>query len=130
MSEDIIIEIYNCFHPFVPLPAGDPAYVDCSAVRGDENIFRELGRVGKTTELLRLREYLKDKGCFVVYFGATDKDIDEQDAQYTDILLACTRHILEDLKDYSNPQPLLNWLSSSYFDKIREDERFQVLLQE
>ncbi|MEC4892144.1 MAG: ATP-binding protein [Oscillatoria sp. PMC 1051.18] len=132
MSEDVITEIYNCFHPFVPLPAGDPAYVDCSAVRGDENIFRELGRkiirsnpatcqvytghrgVGKTTELLRLREYLKSKGCFVVYFGATDKDIDEQDAQYTDILLACTRHILEDLKDYSDPKPLLNWLSSRW----------------
>jgi len=55
--------------------------------------------VGKTTELRRLKAYLEERGCFVVYFPATDSDIDSQDAQYTDILLACARHILEDLKD-------------------------------
>jgi len=27
--------LYNAFDPFRPLPAGDPAYVDCHEVRGD-----------------------------------------------------------------------------------------------
>ncbi|NEO97091.1 MAG: ATP-binding protein, partial [Moorea sp. SIO3G5] len=43
-----------------------------------------------------------------------EKDIDEIDAQYTDILLACTRNILEKLKEYASPNPLLNWLQSRY----------------
>ena len=132
MSEELITNIYNAFNPFQPLKPGNPAYVNCSQVRGEENIFREVGRkiirsnqrtcqlytghrgVGKSTELLRLKDHLEKKGCFVVYFGATEGDIDEQDAQYTDILLACTRHILEELKDYASPQPLLNWLKGRW----------------
>ncbi|NJO10986.1 MAG: hypothetical protein HC840_24850 [Leptolyngbyaceae cyanobacterium RM2_2_4] len=65
--------IYNAFDPFEPLPAGDPVYVNCSKVRGAENILLDLGRqillsdrlthqlytghrgAGKSTELLRLR---------------------------------------------------------------------------
>ncbi len=132
MTEDLITKIYNSFHPFEPLQPGSPAYVDCSAVRGNENIFKEIGTkiirsnsktcqlytghrgVGKSTELLRLKKYLEKNGCFVVYFGATEGDVDEQDVQYTDIILACTRHILEDLKNYANPQPLLTWLKSRW----------------
>jgi hypothetical protein len=109
MSEDLITKIYNSFNPFEPLQPGDPAYVNCSEVRGKENIFQEIGRriilsqertcqlytghrgVGKSTELLRLKDYLERNGCFVVYFGATEGDIDEQDAHYTDIILACIR---------------------------------------
>jgi hypothetical protein len=101
-------------------------------VRGNENIFNEIGRkilrsdrstcqlytghrgAGKSTELLRLKKDLEDKGCFVVYFGATDGDIDEQDACYTDIILACTRNILQELKNYAKPDPLLNWLKSRW----------------
>ena len=132
MSQDLITNIYNAFNPFDPLEAGDPAYVNCSAVRGNEDIFREIGRkvvrsnrptyqlytghrgVGKSTELLRLKKFLEDKGCFVVYFGATEGDIDEHDAEYTDILLSCTRHIIEELKDYASPKPLLTWLESRW----------------
>jgi hypothetical protein len=132
MSEDLITKIYNSFNPFEPLKPDDPAYVNCSAVRGNEDIFREVGKkiiradrktcqlytghrgVGKSTELLRLKKYLEKNGCFVVYFGATEGDIDEQDAHYTDIILACTRHILEELKDCASPKPLLNWLQSRW----------------
>ncbi|MGC1246894.1 MAG: hypothetical protein WA865_11845, partial [Spirulinaceae cyanobacterium] len=32
-------------------------------------------------------------------------------AQYTDILLACTRHLLKDIKN-SNAEPILDWLKS------------------
>ena len=41
-SEDLISEIYNLFDPFDPPP--EEAYVDCGAVRGDWNVFTELGR--------------------------------------------------------------------------------------
>ena len=137
MAQDFITQVYNAFNPFEPLKPGDPAYVNCSEVRGNEDIFREIGRkilrsdpytcqlytghrgAGKSTELLRLKEYLEKKGCFVVYFGATEGDIDEQDAQYTDILLACTRHILEELKNYAKPDPLLHWLNSRW-DSLKE----------
>lgn len=132
MSEELIANIYNAFDPFRPLQPGDPMYVDCRQVRGDEDIFRELGKkilrshqstcqlytghrgVGKSTELLRLRAYLAERGCSVVYFAADQEDIDPEDAQYTDILLACTRHILEELKNQASPKPLLDWLKGRW----------------
>ncbi|NEO71624.1 MAG: ATP-binding protein [Moorea sp. SIO3H5] len=152
----LIKKIYNQFQPFYVLPANDPIYVNCSAVRGDDNIFREIGKnilfsnqatcqlytghrgVGKSTELLRLEDYLQKDGCFVVYFPATEGDIDEIDAQYTDILLACTRNILEKLKEYAAPNPLLNWLESRWtelkdlalseveFEKLTVEAQIQV----
>ena len=130
MSQDLITKVYNAFNPFQALQPGNPAYVNCSEVRGNDNIYREIGRkivrsnestcqlytghrgVGKSTELLRVKKFLEENGCFVVYFGATDGDIDEQDAQYTDILLSCTRHIIEELKSYAQPNLLLTWLKS------------------
>lgn len=131
-EEELIIDIYNAFNPARPLEANDRFYVDCSEVRGDENIFRELGRkiifsdestcqlytghrgVGKSTELLRLKDYLEKNHCFVVYFQADQEDIDSEDTQYTDILLACTRHLLEDLEGCANSDPLINWLKSRW----------------
>ena len=134
MSQDLITNLYNSFDPFQPLPAGDAAYVDLRSVRGDANILRDLGNkiirspgrntcqlyaghrgAGKSTELLRLQADLNQKGCFVVYFAADRDDLDPEDAQYIDILIACTRHLLDALKD-ANPQPLLTWLSDRQQD--------------
>ncbi len=127
LDPKLIDKIYNAFDPFEPLEPGDPAYVECGEVRGDSNIKQDLGRkivrtdsptcqlyaghrgAGKSTELLRLQKYLEDNQCFVVYFSADKEDIDSEDAQYTDILLACTRHLLQDLRD-NNPDPILHWL--------------------
>jgi len=127
----LLKQIYNTFNPFQPLLAGDPVYVDCQEVRGSGDIIRWLGRdilisdpytyqlyaghrgAGKSTELLRLKKYLEDNHCFVVYFAADEEDINPQDAQYTDILLACTRHLLEELKN-TDPKPLLNWLQQRW----------------
>mgnify|MGYP000724551841 CR=1 FL=1 len=99
-DEELIIKIYNAFNPARPLEANDRFYVDCSEVRGDESIFRELGKkiifseestcqlytghrgVGKSTELLRLKDYLEKKGCFVVYFQADQEDIDSEDSEW------------------------------------------------
>lgn len=131
-QEEILERLYNAFDPFEPLHPGDPAYVDCRAVRGDEDILIELGRkmprtnrqtcqlfsghrgAGKSTELLRLKEFLESKQFFVVYFAADAEDIESEDAQYTDILLACTRHLLESLKDHAEPRPLLDWMKSRW----------------
>ncbi|MDJ0725203.1 MAG: AAA family ATPase [Prochloraceae cyanobacterium] len=136
---ELIKGIYNAFDPFRPLKPGDSAYVDCQKVRGDSNIEMQLGKKivfaevsddkdnstcqlysghrgsGKSTELLRLEKYLSDRDCFVVYFIADREDIDPEDAQYTDILLACTRHLLEKLRK-TNPDPILNWLKDRWKD--------------
>lgn len=132
-DEQLLKQLYNAFQPFYPLPPGDPAYVDCREVRGDGDILIDLGRniqysqentcqlyaghrgAGKSTELLRLQKDLEDKGYFVVYFPADEKDINPEDTAYTDILLACTRHLLETLKG-ANPKPLLDWLGARWED--------------
>ena len=125
---DALTNIYNAIDPFKPLEPGDPAYVDCQAERGDADVVRDVGReilrsdrftcqlyaghrgAGKSTELLRLKQTLEENGCFVVYFAAVgeDGDIDPQDVQYTDILLASARHLLEELSQ-ADPTPLVNW---------------------
>ena len=92
---DLITKIYNSFDPARPLPAGDPQYVDCREVRGDEDIVSDLGKrirnsdqmtyqlytghrgSGKSTELRRLQKSLEDHGFFVVYFEADEEDIDK-----------------------------------------------------
>ncbi|BAZ12847.1 hypothetical protein NIES4071_46810 [Calothrix sp. NIES-4071] len=126
----LIKALYNVFDPSSPLPAGDPAYVDCNDVRGEGDILIDIGKdiflseektcqlysghrgAGKSTELLRLQKDLDDKGFFVVYFAADEQDIEPQDVEYSDILLACTRRILEALKDRGNPYPVLEWLKN------------------
>lgn len=63
---------------------------------------------GKSTELLRLKQDLETKGCTVVYFSAEDQDINPEDVEYTDILIACTRHFLETIRE-ADPKPVLSW---------------------
>jgi len=132
-STEVLKRIFNAFDPFRPLPAGDQGYVDCREVRGDGDILFQLSReivysdpmtcqlytghrgAGKSTELLKLKKYLEDEKFYVVYFAADDEnDIDPEDTQYTELLLACTRHLLKSLKDKANPNPLLNWLKKRW----------------
>jgi len=132
-STQLLRDLYNAFDPFQPLPAGDPAYMDCRSVRGDANVLVDLGNkvirsdrvlcqlyaghrgTGKSTELLRLKADLEQKGCFVVYFAADNDDIDPEDVEYTDILLTCTRHLLEQLNTV-DAKPVLNWLRDRWDD--------------
>jgi hypothetical protein len=145
-----LVALYNAFNPSRPLEPGNPFYVNCHAVRGDDNIWRELGKkielsdqptcqlytghrgVGKTTELLTLKQMLENKGFRVVYFASED-DVAQEDAHYIDILLACTRHIAEDLKNQANPSPLVNWLESqlkSLVDLALMEVKFEDLTLE
>ncbi|MEA5470742.1 P-loop NTPase fold protein [Spirulina sp. 06S082] len=148
--EALLDEMYNSFTP-KPLQPNDRRYVDCRAVRGDEDVVKDLGRTvrrsddftyqvysgyrgsGKTTELLRLKKDLEDRDHTVVYFAADEQDLSVQDVQYTDILLACTRHLLQELKDKANPDPILDWLKGRLQDfqdvMLREVKIEQVNLQ-
>lgn len=128
-SPETLKKIYNFFDPLWPLPAGDPAYVDCTEVRGDGDVITELGNpivfsarqtcqlyaghrgAGKSTELRRLEEYLKKKEFTVVYFAADEEDIDPEDTQYTDVLLSCARHVLKQLQG-SGDNPVWRWIKS------------------
>ncbi|MBD2665508.1 AAA family ATPase [Richelia sinica] len=139
--------LYNAFDPFRPLPAGDPAYVDCQEVRGDGDILEAVGReilysdrktcqlyaghrgAGKSTELLRLQKDLDEKGFFVIYFAADEEDIDPEDVQYTDILLACTRNILTAFKDKTNSPAILNWLKERCED-LKDFLQTKISLEE
>ncbi|MGD2182099.1 ATP-binding protein [Lusitaniella coriacea] len=134
-DEQFLDNFYNACDPFEPLPVGDPRYVDCKAVRGNEDIFvlgKKLRRSrrtacllysghrggGKSTELLKLQGYLRQHDFFVVYFAADEEDVDTEDTEYTDILLACTKHLLRQLKN-TNAQPLRDWLRR-FWDDIKD----------
>lgn len=143
-DEALLKRLYNAFDPLRPLEAGDPAYVNCQSVRGDGNVLIDLGKTilnadrptcqlyaghrgaGKSTELKRLEKYLIEKGCFVVYFPADEADLDAQNTEYTDILLATTRHLLETLQQSANPLPVVNWLKERWTDlKGLMDTKFE-----
>ncbi len=133
MTPNFHKQLYNTFNPLYPLEAGDEAYVDCKEVRGDGDIITQLGSsitlseadqftcqlytghrgAGKSTELKRLKKDLEDKGLFVVYFAAGD-DLEEEDIEHSDILLACTRYLLEALKDEADANPLIEWLKERW----------------
>ncbi len=134
MSEELIAKLVDVFDP-VPLSADSPLYVDLRSVRADADVCRDLGKkilrspqekytyqlyaghrgAGKSTELLRLKKHLAENSCFVVDFAADNGDIDPEDAQYTDILIACTRHLLEGFKQ-ANSKPLQDWLRNRWQD--------------
>lgn len=124
--------LYNAFDPFSPLEVGDKRYVDCKSVRGDQDIIADLGNriilsrlntcylysghrgAGKSTELLRLKRHLEENQFYVVFFDADAEDIQSADTQYTDILLACTRHLLESLQERGNSQKIVKWVKSRW----------------
>lgn len=57
MTQDFqfLKRLYNAFDPFRRLPAGDPAYVNCNNVWGDDDILVGVGR-----EIL-----MSDRICFI-----------------------------------------------------------------
>jgi hypothetical protein len=142
---DLLAEIYNSFNPFET--ASKEAYVDCREVRGNWEVYQELGKkivlsnkatcqlcsghrgTGKSTELLRLKENLEEREYFVVYFAVDDQDIEPEDVEYADILMACTRHLVEEVK-IEQHNPLLEWMKSrweSFKDLMLMEVSFEKL---
>ena len=127
--DELITEIYSAFEPFLPPPEG--TYVNCESVRGRWNVVRELGNqitrsksptcqlysghrgVGKTTELLRLRDHLERKHYKVVYFAVDDEDVEPQDTEYADVLFACTKNLIQSVR-LTGRNPLLEWMKDRW----------------
>lgn len=109
-------DAYNAVDPTQPLSAGDPRYVDCNDVRGNEDTVVQMFKTisysdqnthhlftghrgcGKSTELLRLKARLEQAGFHVIYF-AVDEYLDPNDLIYTDLLLSIARRVEEDFRN-------------------------------
>jgi hypothetical protein len=145
-ARDTIGKIYSAFEPFKP--AESHVYVHLEAVRGGWDIFREMGRridraeyptcqlysghrgVGKSTELLRLKLWLEERDFFVVYFAADQADIEPEDASYADVILACTRNLVQQVRLETDENPILTWLSSrwgEFKELAQSDVEFESL---
>ncbi len=110
-------DAFNACDPARPLEAGDSRWVDLAAGRGDEGssvaqcrrrILRSDSALvqllaghrgcGKSTELRRLQRSLEQDGYFVAYFEA-DADLDLEDTEPPDILLAFIRNLEATLRE-------------------------------
>ncbi|ABW31910.1 P-loop NTPase fold protein [Acaryochloris marina] len=107
-------------------------YIDFSSVRGGE-VIEELGQTialmdpdptcqlfsghigcGKSTELLRLKKELQEKGFHVVYFESS-ADLDMGDVDVSDILLAIAHQVSESLEAAKIST------QSSYFNRLLKE---------
>ncbi len=108
---------FTACDPPRPPEAGDPRWVDLAAGRGDEGsaVAKSLLRIlrsdrplvqllagnrgcGKSTELRRLQLSLEQDGYFVAYFEV-DGDLDLEDTEPPDILLAFIRNLEAALRE-------------------------------
>lgn len=80
----LIDDLYNAFDPYQPLPPNHPAYVDCTAVRGESNILVDLGNRRGAIAFLYLSALFGTSGCGKVYGVASfegEFECYEQDLQ-------------------------------------------------
>ena len=143
-------DVFNTANP-IPLQSGDSRYVDCTAVRGNEDavtlmfnaiswsdqpataqLFTGHRGCGKSTELFRLKKRLEDAGYAVIYFGA-DEAIDVEDVVYSDVLVAIAQQVFSGLQTLhvKLDDDLLNdvfaWFAEVVYEKANTKE-FQAEL--
>jgi hypothetical protein len=141
-------KLYKAFDPFRPLPANDSAWVDCASVRGEEDILLGLGLeiqrspevtcqlyaghrgAGKSTELLRLQEDLQNQQYRVVYFAVDDGDLEPEDTQYSDILLACARQLVSQLRSASGQDDRFREWVRRLVEDLRQLGALELSLEE
>jgi hypothetical protein len=130
-------DVFRVTDPGKPLESGDPRYVPCEKVRGNEDIvefllntisWQEEGTYchqlftghrgcGKSTELLRLKARLENAGYAVFYYEAGD-DLDLYDVKYTDIILSIVRKITSEIKlDENLLSEVQEWFAETLYDK-------------
>ena len=116
MDTDLTRKVYQVFDP-APLQATQmDLYVDLDPVRGNPDVVTRLAErilfsnkptcqiiaghrgCGKSTELRRLQRSLTEKCLFVVYCEA-DEDIDRNDVDFPEVLVAVIRQMAKQLKD-------------------------------
>jgi hypothetical protein len=143
-------DVFNTANP-IPLQSGDPRYVDCTAVRGNEDavtllfnainwsdqpatahLFTGYRGCGKSTELFRLQKRLEDAGYAVIYFGA-DGVIDIDDGVYSDVLVAIAQQVFDGLQtlgvklDDDLLDDIFKWFAEIVYEKANTKE-FQAEL--
>ena len=79
---------------------------------------------GKSTELLRLQDKLAhppngDKPLFVVYFEADEEDLDVNDVDFPDLLLAVIREVAKSLRVREKVELRPTWLNR-FMDDLRQ----------
>jgi len=117
-------EIYSIFVPSPLQPDQNALYVDLEDVRGNAGIVNRMAEKirladaptcqvltghsgsGKSTELSRLRQALQepsdgDPRFFVVQIQADD-DLDRNDIDFPEVLIAVVRHVAEELRARAN----------------------------
>ena len=128
-----IARVYRQCDPARPLEPGDPRYVPCENTRGEGDLIAQLTNAirwsetplhllfsghrggGKSTELLRLQKNLEEppegeSKFFVVYFEADQEDIDVNDVDFPDLLLAIIRQVGKALWGRANVKLSPPWL--------------------
>jgi len=116
MDADLTKKVYQVFDPAPLRSTQADLYIDLDPVRGNANVVTRLAdRIvlsnkptcqiiaghrgcGKSTELCRLQRRLSDQGIFVVYCKA-DEDIDRNDVDFPEVLVAIIRQMAKQLKD-------------------------------
>lgn len=121
MATDIDRLYQNC-DPAKPLKPHDPRYVSFEGVRGSGDLVTRVANAirrssdpvhllfsghrggGKSTELLRLQDKLANppapqSAFFVVYFEADEADVDVNDIDFPDLLLAVIRQVSRALQE-------------------------------
>ena len=141
-------DAYNAANPTKPLKPGDPRYVNCTDVRGDEDTVRKMFRIisysnkpthqlftghrgcGKSTELLRLKKRLEEDKFYIVYFAA-DEDLDANDLTYTDLLLSIARRVISQTsKDEIDLGDALKTVETWFAEVIYEKSEWKRVEQE
>ena len=123
-----------------PLAGGDPRWVDFKEIRGTD-VQERLKRLlikpesarglfshitfaghrgcGKSTELLRVGEVLRENRFFVVYCQANE-ELDITDLEYSDLLLAASKVLVADVgKQFPLDEKLLEQMTN-WFTEITE----------
>ncbi len=143
-------DAYNNADPVQPLPAGDPRYVDCTPVRGNEDVVSQMLKkilwaesrftaqlftghrgCGKSTELLRLQARLEEAGYVVLYFESDD-DLDLNDIEHTDLLLTIARRVVSDLdkKGFRLSEGLLKEVEAWFNEVLYSEEQRREIERE
>ena len=142
-----IDDAYNACDPVQKLTANDPRYVDFAEARGSDGAAastchkrilrsqRPLVQLlaghrgcGKSTELSQLKNALEKDGFTVVWIDA-EVDLDLEDTEPTDILLALIRGLETELRKQAMPLPqkeldeFLNWFSEVVMEENVRSER-------